>query len=314
MRNYLLIIVLLSLGTLQAQNLGTLQAQKLNSNSMFTINLGKNNYLKSKIHLEDGSIRDGYVLEFHDEPIIKHTLEEALDTFKMIEDQMGLQKQFYYFRTDEKGKDEKIPMKDIKRIEVEVSKYNSHILEPLVFEKVKMTWANNDSSMTFQDIYTLLPIIISNSKITVYGVSFNGAPRFYLKNKEDEYVIIPLKITASDIFDQKKVTERFFTSLRYLGKDCPAYLTLLEGYKNDGEANILTKMQKKTITKDFENSLKNIDKSYAEDIKKAKKNLKKDELRDYKELRKFQHTNETMSFHYHTYFDELVVQYINSCD
>jgi|26BtaG_2_1085354.scaffolds.fasta_scaffold00206_15 hypothetical protein len=306
MRNYLLLITLFSFGILHAQ--------KLVLNEAFIINLGKNNYLKSKVHLEDGSIKDGYVLEFHDEPVIKHVLEETLDGFKMIENQMGLQKDFYFFREIEKGKDEKIGMKDIKRIEVEISKYNSHILEPLVFEKVKLSWANNDSSMNFQDRYTLLPIIISNSKITVYGVSLNEYPRFYLKNKEDEYAVIPVKITASDVFNQRKVTERYLTSMHYLGKDCPAYLTILESYKNAGEANPLTKMQKKTVTKDFTNSEKSIKKSYSEDLKIAKKNLKKDELRDYRELRKFQLTNELMNFHYNTYFNEMVIQYINSCD
>lgn len=306
MRNFLLLFILSSFVFSHAQ--------KIVANDTFIINLGKNNYLKSKIHLEDGSVKDGYILEFQDEPVVKMAIEETLDGFKMLENQAGLQKDFYYFRQDEKGKDEKIFMKDIKKIEIEASKYNSDIIAPFVYEKVNMTWANNDKSMKFQESPTLLPIFISNSKITVYGISFNETPRFYIKNKGDEYTVLPIKITASDIFNQKNVAERYFTSLQYLGRDCQAYLNILENLKNMGDANPLTKMQKKATGKEYLNNLKSIKKTYSDDLKRAKKNLKKDELRDYNELRKFQYTNEIMDFYYHTYFDEVVIQYINSCD
>lgn len=306
MRKNLLLFILLSFGLSHGQ--------KMVVNETFIINLGKNTYLKSKIHLEDGSIKDGYILEFQDEPVVKMAIKETLDGFKMLESQSGLQKDFYYFRLDEKGKDEKIFMKDIRKIEIEASKYNSHIIDPYIFEKVKISWAKNDSSMKFHETPTFLPIILSNSKITIYGISFNQVPRFYIRNKGDEYSVLPIKITAFDIFNQENVVKRYFTSFQYLGRNCPTFLNILEDYKNMADENPLTKMQKKGAGKEYLNNLKSIQKSYSEDLKLAKKNLKNDELRDYNELRKFQYMYEVTDFNYNTYFNEVVIQYINSCD
>lgn len=304
MRNYFILFILMSFGITQAQI--TLP--------FFTLNVGKNNYIKSIVYLEDGTIKDGYVLDFLDQPVIKSNIQYNIEQMGNIENSLGRQKDFYYFKQDEKSKDEKISMDDIKRIEWETSKYNQEILGSIVYEKTKIAWANNDGTMNFKDKSTLLTVIKSNSKVTIYAILVNEYPTFYIRSKEDEYAVIPIRITAADIFNPKQVEQRYFTAFQYFGKRCPDYVSKLEEYKKDGNISALTNMQIKASQKEFTNGLKIMRKAYSNDLKKAKKELKKDELRDYRELRRFQYNQELADYYYDALFNEAVLQYINSCD
>src|SRR5690606_29123069 len=86
-------------------------------NAQFVINLGKNNYYESKVYLENGTEKQGYLLEFGDKKVVNFQPQLIAESFASSETRFGLSDKYFYFRENERGDDEKIPFADIRKIE-----------------------------------------------------------------------------------------------------------------------------------------------------------------------------------------------------
>lgn len=291
------------------------------TNAQWVFNFGKNYYQKTKIVLEDGSVKEGFVLNFRDKRIISN---EAGEVFKTEEENLGLSNPVYYFRANEKGKDEKIPIADIHSITL----YNySNILKEeyeIVYQKTKMARVRNNGQIKYYNGDFLLPVFYSNPKITVFHFNTSICPNpeknscfvfannFYLKAHDDEYAIKPLHIDESNIFlVTGKFVEKFHIGNKYLGKNCPNFIKAYEAssvYKNTNNQKIKSNADPLSKnTRDLQKEMKN-------DLKEKKKLLKKDEYNAYKEERFEKFVGDVETSFYNALFDEVVQLYINSCE
>src|SRR5690606_32951959 len=135
------------------------------------LNLGKNIYNKAKIELEDGTIKEGYVLSFDDKNAYYFDTSQYEQLFASPEHNNNLTKEYYTFRENEKAKDQKINMSDIKKISLEEPNPITGEVETHDYEKVKIAKPNNDLEMKFWDNEVLLPLFYSNAKIKIYNFS-----------------------------------------------------------------------------------------------------------------------------------------------
>lgn len=297
----------------------------LKSNAQLLINFGGNQYYEAKIYLENGTEKEGYILDFNDEKFLSLAIQHDIEKLTTIENQRGLKNEFYYFRESEKAKDEKILLTDIKKIELitinSVTKKPKHH----TFEKVNLARVNNDLEIQPENEYVLLRLFLSNSKIAIYSFTSNGCDDlssincrmgithdFYFRKQGEEYAIKPIDI---NLFAMGKVEDKFYKSFEYFGKDCPKFLTYMNELKTIAQSQapkkkymILSGKETKAMfhTKEYDD--------YEKDIKKMKKKLEKDAFKIYKEERKDEFLNEVANVFYNKVYNELIINYINSCE
>lgn len=293
----------------------------INAFSQFVLNIDKNIYYKAKIELENGEVKDGYVLSFDDKSAFYYNTAEYQLLFSSPESNGNLNKEHYVYKADKDAKDEKIALKDIKRISVDETHTISGEIETVVYEKVKIVKPTNDLTLDFKENTVLLPVFFSNGKITVYSFTElicnnNSASscgikgyNYYFLPKGADYAVKPFEITAATIFSIKKIGPKIHTGLAYMGKDCPLYLEHLESRKSKygesygGEAG-----------REYNKANKAKMDEYKADLKKAKKSMSKEDFRQYEIDKKFEQIQEQNKQFYNAMFNEEVMDYINSCE
>ncbi len=289
------------------------------------INFGGNHYYQSKIYLEDGTVKEGYLLDFQDENVISFAPQKVIERFTTMENQLGFKNEFYYFRTSEKGKDEKISIVDIKKIDLKIINSKTKFERIDSYEKVNLARVTNDLEIQSVNEYVLLPLYFSNSKITIYANTINGCDDlsslncrasithdFYFRKKGEEYAIKPLD---GNLFTIGKMEDKFYKSFEYFAKDCPEFLTYLSDLRVQAKSQAPQKkymvmsgkqVKKMFHTKEYE--------SYEKDIKKMKKELSREEFKIYEIERKNQFFDALRSTFYEKTYNELIINFINSCE
>lgn len=293
--------------------------------AQFIINFGGNNYYKAKVYLEDNTMKEGYLLDFKDDNVVSFAPQKFIENFSTDENKQGFKNKFYYFRETEKGKDEKIMLSDIKRIDL--TKYNGATQKERTdtFEKVNLARVTNDLEIQSEDEFVLLPLYFSNSKISIYGYSLVGCDdlskincratimhQFYFKKQGDEYAIKPLDF---NLFTIGKAEDKYYKSFEYFGKDCPeflAYLRDLEEKNKSQESQKRTKVISGKKAKELFHT-KEYD-SYEKNIKKMKKKLDRKDFKVYEAQQKELFFDELAESFYDKMYNELIVTYINSCE
>lgn len=296
-----------------------------NLSAQLIINFGGNHYYQAKVYLEDGAVKEGFLLDFEDEKVFTTGPKKVIESFTTQENQLGLKNEFYYFRKTEKDKDEKIPITDIKKIELKLKNKITDKERIDTYEKVNLARVNNDIEIQSSEEFVLLPLYFSNSKITIYAYSLNPCDdlskiqcragiqhEFYFRKQGEDYAIKPLD---GNLFTIGKMEDKFYKSFEYFGKDCPEFLSYLNNLKNQSESQ---KPQKKVMvmsgkkmkeyfhTEEYD--------AYEKDIKKMKKKLEKDEFKIYEIERKEQFFDELRISFYDQVYNELIIQFINSCE
>ncbi len=289
--------------------------------AQLTINTGKNIYYQAKVELEDGTTKEGYILNFDDKSALYYNTSDYQMLFGSPENNNGLTKEFYTFKKDEKNDDEKILISDIKRITVEEPEFYSNKPNSIVYEKVKIAKPTNDLEIDEKESPVLLPVYYSNAKLTVYnftelickGNSANSCSikgyNYYFLPKGTDYAIKPFEITAGTMFTMKKIGPKIYTSFEFMGKNCPLYLEHLKGRKSKYDESFGNK-----ANKEFNNSFKVKQAEYGDDLKKAKKAMPKEDFAKYEIDKKVQHVEEQNKMFFDALFNEEVIDYINSCE
>ncbi|SMC84280.1 hypothetical protein [Moheibacter sediminis] len=290
-------------------------------NAQLTLNVGKNAYYKTLIELEDGTVREGFVLSFDDKSAFYYDTSEIKLLFGSPENNMNLAREYYTFKKDKDSKDEKISIAQIKRITVDEPEFYSNEVKSVTYEKVKITKPNNDLKMDFKENPVLLPVYFSNSKLSIYnftelvcsGKSASSCNvkgyNYYFLPKGTEYAVKPFEITLGSIFSLKKIGPKIYTALEYMGKNCPLYLSHLAERKSKYDESFVS-----IANKEFTNSFKVKQEEYKQDLKKAKKSMSKEDFKKYEIDKKSQQNNEQNDMFYNGIFNEEVIDYINSCE
>lgn len=289
--------------------------------AQLTINIGKNVYYQAKIELEDGTMKEGYILNFDDKSALYYNTSDFQLLFGSPENNSGLSKEFYTFKKNEEDDDEKIPISEIKRITVEEPEFYSGKLNSTVYEKVKIAKPTNDLEINKKEKSVLLPIYYSNAKLTVYNFTellcknnsrgscnIKGYNYYFLPTNA-EYAIKPFEITAGTMFTMKKIGPKIYSSFEFMGRDCPLYLEHLKGRRSKYDEAF-----GKTVNKEFNKSLKVKQAEYGEDLKKAKKSMSKEDFVKYEFDRKSKLEEEQNKMFFDSLFNEEVMDYINSCE
>lgn len=296
-----------------------------NISAQLFINFGRNHYYQAKVYLEDGSIKEGFLLDFADEKVFTIGPKKVIESFTTQENKSGFKNEFYYFRKTEKDKDEKIPITDIKKIEFKLIYKITNKERIDTYEKVNLARVNNDIEIQSKDEFTLLPRYFSNSKITIYAYSINPCDdlskiqcragiqhEFYFRKQGEDFAIKPLD---GNMFTYGKMEDKFYKSFEYFGKDCPEFLSYLNDLKIQSESqnpqNKVMVMSGKKMKEYFHTEEYD---SYERDIKKMKKKLERDEFKIFEEERKEQFFDELRASFYEKVYNELIITFINSCE
>lgn len=292
-----------------------------NLSAQFVLNLGKNVYYKANVEMEDGTTKNGYILSFDDKRAYYLDVSQYELLFASPEHNNGFTKDYYYFRENEKGDDEKLKFEEIKRMTVEEVQLSSNKVESIVYEKVKIAKPTNDLKMDFWENEVLLPIFYSNGKMKIYsykqlqcqGKSISSCNvagyNYYFKPNDAEYAVKPFEITAATIFSLKKIGPKIYTAFEYMGKDCTLYLEHLTARKSKYGESFSS-----SANKEYSEIFKKEQDAYKEDLKKAKKEMSKEDFQKYEIDKKYEQINRQYSEFYNAIFNDEVVDYINSCE
>lgn len=309
MRKYLLFALLICFSTLNAQ---------------WVITIGKKTYHKATVTLEDGTVKEGFVRDFQARPTFQHQVELDTEAFKAEEENLGLKRDFYHFRIDEKAKDEKIPMQQIKSIVFTQFIHYLNKEQTMHFEKVKLARIKNNGETKYYKGDFLLPVYFSNSKLTIYhfnqilctGKKLERCEvyplNFYFKAKDDEYAIKPIHIDTGTLFALGKIADKYNASFEYLGKNCPKFL---EEFKSNPDIRMTqAKALSRSKNKRKNSPTERLREDFKKDIEAAKKEYNKEELQNYREERFEQYIIDFENLLYNNMYDELITTFINSCE
>jgi len=299
--------------------IGFLTAQNLSA--QFVLNLGKNVYYKATVELEDGTMKNGYVLNFDDKKAYYFDISQYEQLFASPEHNNNLTKEYYTFRENEKAKDEKIKMTDIKKITLEEPNSITGEIEIKGYEKRKIAKPTKDLEIDLWEKEVLLPVMYKNSKLTIYqdteikcmnkSVSscYASGYNYYFLPKGAEYAVKPFEITPTTIFSIKTIGPKIYAGLEYMGKDCPLYLEHLASRKSNYSENY-SSFASDEYTKAYKAGMD----EYKADLKKAKKSMSKEDFKKYEIDKKFEQLQQQNEQFYNAMFNEEVMDYINSCE
>lgn len=278
--------------------------------SQLIFNFSKDKYYHAKVYLEDGTVKEGYLKDFNDENLVSFYPQKIAESFGSMEENTGLSNDFYYFIKDENSKEEKITLMDIQKIEF--AKDNDHSEQyQFSLEKTKTATINNDFQMIENNRFALLPVYFSNSKITVYAMLVNDFfPFFYLKSPENEFAVRAFRLSIGDVFNTKSISTKTYESLDYFGKDCEKFSENLLKKKDYFDNEFLDVIKMKFNYKLFQEKRG----LYEKDLKKAKKSMGKEDFLKYKSQKTKEYLDEKTKYFYDTVLNEIVIDYINSCE
>lgn len=259
-------------------------------------------YRKVIIHLEDGTQKMGYIKEFRLSRVVDYGYSLGNKT---LENKFGYQTKNFVFKKNLDSKREKISIDEIKSMEFILNTDEEGVTENIIYEKVVLGKLNNKKKIKAEKVYTLLPVFFKNPKITIYAFNVNDYTNFYFKGSHNEYTLHH-DVKWGDILKPRNYINRFYGIFEYMGENCPEYLKWLENSKSSVSPT-LTGMKYK------ETPYYQIQSEYKSDVKDAKKNMSKEEYESYQEWRNKQRMRELVENDYEPY-DELVMQYISSCD
>lgn len=292
----------------------------MNASAQLTLNFGKNVYYKAEVELEDGTIKSGYVLDFQNKPVISNQMVNTLSAFNPKERNLGLANRFYHFRKDKNAKNEKIPISDIRSINLYKHNNLTNKETEHRFQKTKVAKFQKGDKIKYYNGDYLLPVYYSNAKLTIFHYNLVSCTNkdksncyvdpinFYFQANDNEYAILPIHVIGSDIFSPNNVALRFNNSIEYFGKNCPNFLNKYKEQLSDVTQLITT--NNKNEYDDFIQFRT----SYLEDLKKNKKKMKKKEYKIYAEERLEQYSTESANHFYNKVYDEIVSLYINNCE
>lgn len=293
-------------------------------NAQFIINIGKNNYYESKVFLEDGTVKEGYLLEFGDKKVMNFAPILIANSFASSETRFGLSDKYFYFRKTEKSDEEKIPFTDIKRIERKEFKPKSDEFQIVAYEKLKLIMYDNKLKKDMEVPEFMAPVKFTNGKISVFGFiesqctgngynSCNVAGiHYYFKRTDRLEGVKPTNFTYGNFLTITKLTDKYYLSFELLGENCPQFLKYLkaeEAKNREGFQHKFVDLVKKIYRKELTDTYKD---EYKAKLKKAKKEMKKDAYEKYEAEIYQDYVNDSGDLFYDELFNEMVIQYINS--
>lgn len=295
-------------------------------NAQFVINLGKNNYYESKVYLENGTEKQGYLLEFGDKKVVNFQPQLIAESFASSETRFGLSDKYFYFRENERGDDEKIPFADIRKIERKEFKPGSNEPHVVTYEKLKLITYDNSLKKDEEVPEFMAPVRFTNGKVSVFsfvesqchGKDFSSckvaALHYYFKPADREFGIKPTNFTFGNFLTISKLTDKYYLSFKLLGEDCPQFLQYVEEQEAAHGSEFqprFVKLVKKIYNKNLTETYK---KEYKTRLKKAKKEMKKDAYRKFEAELYQKYIDDSARMFYDELFDEMIVRYINSCE
>lgn len=295
-------------------------------NAQFVFNIGKNQYFESKVYLEDGTVNEGYLLDFADKSFVNFQPQLIAESFASSETRFGLADKTFYFRDSEKGDDEKIALKDILKIERKEFKPRSEEFQIVSYEKIKVIMYDNNLQKDIEVPEFMAPVKFKNGKISVFSFvesqcqnnSYNSckisALHFYFKPADKTEGIKPTNFTFGNFFTIAKLSDKYYLSFKLLGEDCPQFLEYVEQQEALNKAGFqpkFVKLVKKIYTRKLTDTYKS---EYNAKRKKAKKAMKNDAFQRYDAELYQEYIDDSSKMFYEELFEEMIIQYINSCE
>lgn len=295
-------------------------------NAQFVFNIGGNKYYESKIFFEDGSVKEGLLLDFDDKRVVNFAPQLIAEGFSSPETRFGLTNKYYYFRTQKDSDEEKLLFSDIRRIERKEFAYGSDESRVVVYEKLKLIMYDNKLEKDLEVPEFFAPIQITNGKMNVFSFiestctakSFSSCYvsglHFYFKPVGSEFGIKPTNFTFSNFMTISNLTNKYYLSFKLLGNDCPDFLKYVneQEIKNKDSfqsefVKLVKKIQSKNLTENYKDEFKR-------KIKKAKKEMKKEAFEKFEGELYQKYVDDSGELFYETLFNEMVIRYINSCE
>ncbi len=295
-------------------------------NAQFVFNIGKNQYFESKVYLEDGTVKEGYLLDFGDKRVVNFQPQLIAESFASSETRFGLADKAFYFRKSEKGDEEKIELKDILKIERKEFKPRSDEFQIVTYEKLKVIMYDNNLQKDMDVPEFLAPVKFKNGKISVFSFvesqcqsdSYSSckisALHYYFKPADKTEGIKPTNFTFGNFFTIAKLSDKYYLSFKLLGEDCPKFLEYVEQQESLNKAGFQAKFVK-LVKNIYGKKLTDTYKAeYKAKKKKAKKQMKKEDFKRYEAELYQEYINDSSTMFYEELFEEMIVQYINSCE
>ncbi|MBA5628188.1 hypothetical protein [Moheibacter lacus] len=265
-------------------------------------------------------------LDFDDKKVVNSQPQLIAEGFSSVETKLGLTNKFYYFKTSEKAEEEKILFSDLKRIERKEYLPGSKESHWVVYEKLKLIIFDNHLEKDLEVPEFFAPVRFTNGKINVFSFiestcksknysscNISGL-HFYFKPTDKNEGIKPTNFTFGNFFTISKLTEKYYLSFKLLGEDCPAFQKFVEQHESQNKANFqpdFVKLVKKIYYKELTETYKD---DYKDQLKTAKKELKDDAYDQFEGELYQKYLNDSSELFYNELFDEMIVNYINSCE
>jgi hypothetical protein len=216
----------------------------------------KDQYTPIEITKKDGSIMNVFLYRMK---------TPRLSTFKEMLEGSGFNSRTKLeYKTSETSPIEKIEAKDIKRIKF-LDKDNDEVFG---YEKLKVKEfdKNGDLKDAKNEIFLSQ---VYDGKIGIYGypnfICTPLTPRsnskvvcdysysiFYLKNNQENFVVMPLDI---NLFDINRSFDNFVNAFKVAGKECPEFSKYLDSFRKKMEDRSFQKEMRKNLI-DFKKELK----------------------------------------------------------
>jgi len=311
MKNYLLVIIFTFSCVLNAQ---------------FVFNIGGNNYYEAKLYLENGSIKEGLLLDFNDKKVVNFKPQLIAEGFSSVETRLGLTNKFYYFRSNKDSKDEKIDFSDIKKIERKEYRPGSDEAHTVTYEKIKLIMYDNQLNKDMEVPEFFAPVQFTNGKINVfsflestcYGKSISSCKisglHFYFKPVNGDFGIKPTNFTFGNFFTISKLTDKYFLSFKLLGENCPEFIKYVEqeeAVKKESFQPEFVRLVKDIYAKKLTDTYLD---EYKSQLKSTKKKMSKDDFEKFEGQLYQKYLDDSGELFYKTLFEEMLIRYMNTCE
>lgn len=296
------------------------------TNAQIVFNIGSNAYYEATIYLEDGTSKNGFLLDFDDKKVVNFKPQLIAEGFSSAETRFGLTNKFYYFKTSKNSDDEKILFSDLKRIERKEYLPGSNDSHIVIYEKLKLIMYDNNLQKNLEVPEFFAPVRFTNGKINVFsfiestctGKNYSSCNisglHFYFKPTNKNEGIKPTNFTFGNFLTISKLTDKYYLSFKLLGEDCPVFFEFVNKQESQNKSNFqpeFVKLVKKIYYKELTDTYKD---DYKSQLKKAKKELKDDAYDKFEGELYQKYLNDSAELFYNELFNEMIVNYINSCE
>ena len=200
--------------------------------SQSDVYFGKKKLMGAEIILENGTIKTGFLQDFHSQKFYNTDMQ----SFSSIEKYLKYDTKEFKFKEEAGSAIQIINIADVKRIIL----LNTDGSERLVYDKMKLKTINSKNEVVDLNKTVILPLE-QEGKLNLYGITLvaYGQPSLYstgaatkylttlfipyLKSSNSEYAYLPFDINRMNIFNLGKLEAKFKKALEESTKDCPEF-------------------------------------------------------------------------------------------